>query len=46
MYLLAKRIIDKRVLKFIRVYLESGVMLGGLGSFSREGTPQGGLLCG
>jgi group II intron reverse transcriptase/maturase len=44
MYLLAKRISDKRVLKLIRVYLESGVMLGGLVSSTREGTPQGGPL--
>ena len=40
MYLLAKRISDKR--KLIRAYLESGVMLVGLVSRSSEGTPQGG----
>jgi group II intron reverse transcriptase/maturase len=44
MYLLAKRITDKRLLKLIRAYLESGIMLGGLVSPSREGTPQGGPL--
>jgi len=44
MYLLAKRIDDKRILKLIRAYLESGVMLGGLVSPTREGTPQGGPL--
>ena len=44
MYLLAKRISDKRILKLIRAYLESGVMLGGLASPTREGTPQGGPL--
>jgi RNA-directed DNA polymerase len=44
MYLLSKRISDKRILKLIRAYLESGVMLGGLVSPSREGTPQGGPL--
>jgi len=44
MYLLAKRINDKRVLKLIRAYLESGVMLGGLVSPTEEGTPQGGPL--
>ena len=44
MYLLAKRISDKRVLKLIRAYLESGVMLGGLASPTREGTLQGGPL--
>jgi len=44
MYLLAKRITDKRLLKLIRAYLESGVMLGGLVSPTEEGTPQGGPL--
>jgi len=44
MYLLSKRISDKRILKLIRGYLESGVMLGGLASPTREGTPQGGPL--
>jgi group II intron reverse transcriptase/maturase len=44
MYLLSKRISDKRILKLIRAYLESGVMLGGPVSPSREGTPQGGPL--
>jgi group II intron reverse transcriptase/maturase len=44
MYLLAKRISDKRILKLIRAYLETGVMLGGLASPTREGTPQGGPL--
>jgi len=44
MYLLAKRISDKRILKLIRAYLESGVMLGGLARPTREGTPQGGPL--
>jgi len=44
MYLLAKRITDKRILKLIRAYLESGVMLGGLISPSEEGTPQGGPI--
>lgn len=44
MYLLAKRIYDKRILKLIRLYLESGVMLGGLISATEEGTPQGGPL--
>jgi len=44
MYLIAKRISDKRVLKLIRAYLESGVMLGSLASPTREGTPQGGPL--
>jgi group II intron reverse transcriptase/maturase len=44
MYLLAKRILDKRLLRLIRRYLESGVMTGGLVSPTREGTPQGGPL--
>ena len=44
MFLLAKRITDKRLLKLIRAYLESGVMLGGLVNSSQEGTPQGGPL--
>lgn len=44
MYLLAKHIADKRVLKLIRLYLESGVMIGGLVSPTEEGTPQGGPL--
>ncbi len=44
MYLLAKRITDKRLLKLMRAYLESGVMLGGLVSPTEEGTPQGGPL--
>jgi len=44
MYLLSKRIKDKQLLKLIRRYLESGIMIGGLVSPSREGTPQGGPL--
>jgi len=44
MYLLSKRIMDKRMLRLIRRYLRSGVMIGGLVSPSKEGTPQGGPL--
>lgn len=44
MHLLSKRIDDKRLLKLIRAYLESGIMIGGLVSPSDEGTPQGGPL--
>lgn len=44
MYLLAKRIADKRVLRLIRQYLDAGVMTGGLVSPTDEGTPQGGPL--
>ncbi len=38
---LATRIKDKRVLKLIRSFLTSGIMIGGLVEPSREGTPQG-----
>lgn len=40
----AKVIEDKRVLKLIRAYLNSGVMINGLLVNSEEGTPQGGPL--
>jgi group II intron reverse transcriptase/maturase len=35
---------DKRVLKLIRAYLNSGVMVGGVVRDTEEGTPQGGPL--
>jgi RNA-directed DNA polymerase len=41
---LATRIEDKRVLKLIRSFLTSGVMIGGLEEPTEEGTPQGGPL--
>jgi RNA-directed DNA polymerase len=41
---LAKRLQDKRVLKFIRGFLQAGVLEGGLVSPTEEGTPQGGPL--
>jgi len=41
---LATKIDDKRVLKLIRQFLQSGVMIGGLVEPVREGTPQGGPL--
>lgn len=41
---LSRKIKDKRVLKLIRAYLESGVMLNGIKINSEEGTPQGGPL--
>jgi len=41
---LATRIKDKRVLKLIRNFLTSGVMIGGLEEPTKEGTPQGGPL--
>lgn len=44
MYLLSRKITDKRVLKLVRSYLESGVMIAGLVSPTEEGMPQGGPL--
>jgi RNA-directed DNA polymerase len=44
MSLLAKKVGDKRLLRLIRLYLEEGVMIGGLVSPTDEGTPQGGPL--
>jgi len=41
---LATRVHDKRVLKLIRKFLTSGVMIGGLVQPANEGTPQGGPL--
>jgi RNA-directed DNA polymerase len=41
---LATRIKDKRVLKVIRQYLRSGVMIEGVAVHTEEGTPQGGPL--
>ncbi len=41
---LAGRIKDKRVLKVIRQYLRSGVMISGVTVPTEEGTPQGGPL--
>jgi retron-type reverse transcriptase len=41
---LSTRIKDKRVLKLIRSFLTSGVMIGGLEEPTKEGTPQGGPL--
>ena len=40
----ARRMVDKRVLKLIRGYLNSGVLENGLVSPTDEGTPQGGPL--
>lgn len=40
----ARRVTDKRVLKLIRAYLNSGVLEDGLVSPTDEGTPQGGPL--
>lgn len=41
---LSKKIEDKRVLKLIRKYLESGIMINGLTRANEEGMPQGGPL--
>ncbi|MGC2475269.1 MAG: group II intron reverse transcriptase/maturase [Candidatus Sulfotelmatobacter sp.] len=41
---MARRVSDKRMLKLIRAFLESGVMENGLVSSVEEGTPQGGPL--
>jgi RNA-directed DNA polymerase len=41
---IARRVSDKRMLRLIRVFLESGVMENGLVSPVDEGTPQGGPL--
>lgn len=44
MGVLAKRIKDKELLRLIRKYLQSGVMINGIVVSSEEGTPQGGPL--
>lgn len=41
---IAARIEDKRVLRLIRGYLNSGVMIGDIITETKEGTPQGGPL--
>ena len=41
---IARRVNDKRMLKLMRAFLESGVMENGLVSAVEEGTPQGGPL--
>jgi RNA-directed DNA polymerase len=40
----ARRVTDKRLLKLIRAFLNSGVMIEGLAEATPEGTPQGGPL--
>jgi RNA-directed DNA polymerase len=42
MTLVVRKVKDKRVLKFIRRYLESGIMLNGIKVKNEEGTPKGG----
>jgi RNA-directed DNA polymerase len=41
---IARRVKDKRLLKLIRAFLNSGVMIDGLAEATPEGTPQGGPL--
>lgn len=41
---LSRKIKDKRVLRLIRKYLESGIMINGVKINNEEGTPQGGPL--
>src|SRR5690606_22392855 len=42
--LVAKKVKDKAILRIIRRYLESGVMVNGVKRDSEEGVPQGGPL--
>jgi RNA-directed DNA polymerase len=44
MSLISRKVKDKRVLKLIRKYLESGIMLNGVKVKNEEGTSQGGPL--
>ena len=44
MSLLSRRVRDKRVLRLIGRYLRSGIMINGVVSVNRKGTPQGGPL--
>ena len=44
MYKLSRDISDRRVLRLIRRYLQSGIMLNGIVVSNEEGTPQGGPL--
>jgi len=44
MHRVSKRVKEKRVLKLIRLYLQSGIMVNGVIATSEEGTPQGGPL--
>ncbi len=44
MYSLSQYISDKRVLKLIRKYLQSGIVENGVSRKNQEGTPQGGNL--
>jgi len=44
MSLVARKVKDKRVLRLIRKYLESGILVNGVKVKNEEGTPQGGPL--
>ena len=44
MSLIARRVGDKRLLKLIRRYLESGIMINGIEVITEDGVPQGGPL--
>ena len=44
MSLIARKVKEKRVLKLIRKYLESGILMNGIKVKNEEGTPQGGPL--
>ena len=41
---IARKVKDKRILKLIRLYLQSGVMVNGVKVLTKEGTPLGGPL--
>lgn len=42
--LIRKRIFDQRIIRLIRSYLQSGIMIGGVCNIPVKGTPQGGPL--
>jgi RNA-directed DNA polymerase len=44
MNILSRKVSDKRLLKLIRSYLQSGIMIGGIATKREEGTPQGSPL--
>jgi group II intron reverse transcriptase/maturase len=44
MSLIARKVGDKRLLKLIRSYLESGIMINGVEVINEDGVPQGGPL--
>lgn len=44
MNILSRKVTDKRLLKLIRSYLQSGIMIGGIATKREEGTPQGSPL--